>query len=124
MNSGHLDDLKQAFLEASCLHDDARIKFIESLKNRDLAPAQELEKLLVHDIPTDHDLSDIVNAVESDLDTDQNRQRVGQTLGPYELIEHIGQGSMGAAYRAERNDGEFDIRSRSSLLALMHFRQT
>ncbi|MEP7365046.1 MAG: serine/threonine-protein kinase [Acidobacteriota bacterium] len=31
----------------------------------------------------------------------------GQMLGPYRIVDRIGQGGMGAVYRAERVDGEF-----------------
>ena len=38
----------------------------------------------------------------------------GHTIGAYTLREPIGQGGMGSVWRAERSDGRYQARSRSS----------
>lgn len=108
MSNGQLEELKTLFLKASDLDSGARSQFIESVKARNAELANQLKQLLLHDTPTDHQLSEAVNAMASDLVVDQNHSRIGQSLGPYQLIEKIGQGGMGAVYLAERSDGEFE----------------
>ena len=44
----------------------------------------------------------------ADLMSAGARARIGERVGPYELVECAGQGGMGAVFRAERVEGGFD----------------
>ncbi len=50
----------------------------------------------------------VIAAVENDdAVSASDRMGVGSTVGPYRLVEHIGEGGMGNVYLAERADGLF-----------------
>ena len=53
---------------------------------------------------------DVPESVEDDEGDSPDRLRVGSLVGPYRLIEQIGEGGMGNVYLAERDDGLFDHR--------------
>ncbi len=117
MGSGQLDEIKALFDEASELDMGAQASFVESVRQRNPDLASELKELLTHSLPTSDTLSDAVSAVASDVGTDDRESRIGQHLGPYRLIEQIGQGGMGAVFRAERIDGEFEQQVAIKLIA-------
>ncbi len=60
----------------------------------------------------------LIAAVGKDLDQREDTHWQGRMLGPWRIIERIGQGGMGAVYRGERADGAFEREVAIKLLPL------
>lgn len=88
---------------------ERRTAFLDHVCGGDVDLRRELGELLsVHDEAAEYfdDLSDlIVDAAPVELET-AARSKI--PIGPYRTITAIGLGGMGAVFRAERTDGEFD----------------
>jgi eukaryotic-like serine/threonine-protein kinase len=72
----------------------------------DTALLREAEKLLSHD-PTV--LEEFAEFAAKRLRRDE-RERIGERMGAYAVVEELGRGGMGAVYLAERADGQFEKR--------------
>ncbi len=99
-----LQDVYHAALE---LPNAEREAFITAQSGDDAEFLNELKALLAHDAETG-DLTDLVFDEVGKLAEELDADRVGQTLGAYELIELIGSGGMGSVFRARRTDGAFE----------------
>ncbi len=86
-------DERAAFLDAACAEAPALRAEVESLLQA--ADAEGPFDALANDLGA---LSTHVHA-----DPDANRR-----IGPYQLVERIGEGGMGTVYRATRADGQFE----------------
>ena len=78
----------------------------------------QLQKMLASDARSDRldsDLQAEVRRVEQEIDTSR---KPGQTLGPYRLVRHLGDGGMGEVFLAERADGRFEAQVAIKFLAL------
>lgn len=92
---------QEIFSAALDLPKDKRLEYLDKVcaENRELA--QSVEKLLeMHESESEF-MS--VSAVVSTLD-DQTTLRTGSRVGPYELKEPLGEGGMGAVFRATQNE--------------------
>jgi len=95
--SAYLDD-------ALDLDDDSRADWIAALSEREPALATDVRALLEQHRAL---------AGERFLESTPPHPiaapaLAGQTLGPYTILDAIGQGGMGSVWRAERNDGRFE----------------
>lgn len=89
-----------ALLTAACADDALLLGELISLLNADeIAVEAEFLNCAAFEIEAQHTAAE------------QYLSRVGESYGPYKIIESIGEGGMGAVYLAERDDQEFAKRA-------------
>ncbi len=97
------------FEQAIDLPSDERAAFLESACGGDPALRQDVEALLAADARAATETFWFRSALHNQVVADGNaRPAIGDTVGRYRLVELIGRGGMGAVYRAERIDAEFE----------------
>jgi len=98
-------EVERLFDALADLDADARASYF-SAHGTDPAVRREVESLLAHDTPSSVSLlMPIAELAASALPAGEPRPGT-RRCGPYELIQLIGRGGMGAVFRAERVDGE------------------
>lgn len=99
-----LQDLFEAALE---LPPPARQEFLDRECGDDAELRAAIERLLRHDAAGDAALHAGIGATAAALVDSQADRRVGERLGAWRINGHIADGGMGAVYRAERADGQY-----------------
>ena len=109
MSDGELDRLEELLAEALGRPPEDRARYLDDACAGDSQLRQELDELLeLNDEAAEFfdELSgDIAAAAPLEL---ESAAHSGLRIGPYRTLAAIGQGGMGAVYRAERVDGAFD----------------
>ncbi len=96
-------ETERIFSEVADLSPEAREQYYERLQV-DERTRRQVESLLAHDLGA----TEAMDGVIAELAQVALSQMVSRRCGPYELLDPIGEGGMGAVYRARRRDGEVE----------------
>ena len=100
--------LQQLFAQALALPAGEREAFIVQACGEDTAMARDLRSLLAADDAGDAAVQSAIGTAATRW-ADAGRQGlIGQQLGPWRITAHIADGGMGAVFRAERADGQYE----------------
>lgn len=103
MNPESFKRIEQIFHEALGVEQDDRAAFIERASNGDPAVASRVLRMIQYSQRqpmTAHILPEATAAHRNG----QARELVGESIGPYSIIELIGEGGFGAVYRAAQQE--------------------
>ena len=108
-----LQDLFDAALERPAA---ARGEFLDRACGGDAALREAVERLLRQDAIGDQALHAGIGTMAAEVADSHLGRRIGERLGAWRITGHIADGGMGAVYRAERADGEYEQRAAIKLL--------
>jgi tetratricopeptide (TPR) repeat protein len=107
MNSFEWSRLEDLFHRAAALSPSERFRFLNAECNGDIALRYEIESLLEHDAPPGSGFQTAVEE-EAEVLARQNAESfIGRRIGAYRVTGLIGEGGMGAVYRAVRDDDQY-----------------
>lgn len=110
--------LQSLFREARRLPTEERDAYVQRACKDDHALAAELRALLAQDVLDDDTIGHIVQqAADCVLASDDGRRAwIGRRLGAWRISAHLADGGMGAVFRAERADGQYEQQAAIKLL--------
>jgi eukaryotic-like serine/threonine-protein kinase len=99
--------LQELFAQALALPAAERDSFVQRACAGDTALADELRGLLASDAAGDAPVQAAIGAAATRWVDDGRHTLIGQQLGAWRITAHIADGGMGAVFRAERADGQY-----------------
>ena len=99
--------IERIFQDAIDLSPDQRSAFLNQVCGDDLELRQEVESLLLPESTSIRPIAAVISEAVGLLPESNEKDWVGQHVGPYRITGIIGQGGMGIVYRAVRDDDEY-----------------
>ena len=115
MDAQRWQRLQTLFAEALALPPAEREAYVERAAASDDGLAAELRRLLKGDTTTDTLPAMLAEAARQALGG-AAEPGPGRRLGPWRIVSHLADGGMGAVYRAERADGQYEQQAAVKLL--------
>lgn len=113
----HVQDL---FAAALALEAGDRERFLKRICAGDAALLAEVSGLLAHDAGGERTIDRIVGGAADALLGDHERGAlagwIGRRLGSWRITAHLADGGMGAVFRAERADGQYELAAAVKLI--------
>lgn len=95
--------INEIFLDAADLAGESRAAFLDEACAGDAELRREVELLLSHDDPDDDTLMENRPYLGHSLLNGVSNTPIPEQIGPYRIIDKIGEGGMGAVYLAEQD---------------------
>jgi serine/threonine protein kinase len=107
MSSFDWSRLEDLFHRAAALAPSERSGFLDAECNGDVVLRSEIESLLEHDAPPGSGFQSAVEQEAEVLARQNTESFIGRRIGAYRVTGLIGEGGMGAVYRAVRDDDQY-----------------
>jgi len=118
MTSERWERLQKIFDGAVDLNPDDRARFLDDACGDDPALRRQAESLI---LATEHSTRKIERVIEDAAElvtVEEGASPVGRLIGPYQIIQNLGQGGMGDVFLAVRADDEY--RKRVAIKVIQH----
>ncbi len=108
MSPTEFEILENAFADVEALEGEARAAYLARFAQNHPELVDELGALMAADDAPESELTAMVSQSIAEAARDQPDPWIGRQIGSWTISARLGQGGMGAVFKAHRGDGEYD----------------